>query len=377
MTLVFSSFAAIPRLIHAAISAPSSLIPVHLRPQRAPAYNGAVSTRTKSMNSNVIETDALIVGAGPCGLFQVFELGLQGIRAHVVDSMRVVGGQCAELYPDKPIYDIPGIPVLMAQELVDNLMEQIAPFEAEFHLGQEVTVVKPVDDEFDIETSAGTRFRTKTVFLAGGVGSFQPRRMRLEGIEQYEDKSLFYKLGGGDSALDWVLALQPIVSSLMLVHRRAEYRGAPASVEKMKALVEAGKMREIIGKVTDYRADDEGISGITVTTVEGEEEEVDCEALLVFWGLAPKLGPIAEWGLDLNRKTVNVDTEKFETNIPGIYAIGDINYYPGKKKLILSGFHEAALAAFAAKERLEPDKKAHLQYTTTSPLMHKRLGVED
>jgi thioredoxin reductase (NADPH) len=343
------------------------------------------------MTSNVIETDAVIVGAGPCGLFQVFELGLQGIKAHVVDSMRVVGGQCAELYPDKPIYDIPGIPMLLAQELVDNLMQQIAPFGAEFHLGQEVTVVTPVGDEFDVETSAGTKFRAKTVFLAGGVGSFQPRRMRLEGIEAHEEKSLFYRvrdpgafegktiaiLGGGDSALDWVLALQPIASSLTLVHRRAEYRGAPASVAKMKALVEAGSMREIIGKVTEYRADGAGIAGITVTTLEGDEEPVDCEALLVFWGLAPKLGPIANWGLDLNRKTVNVDTEKFETNIPGIYAIGDINYYPGKKKLILSGFHEAALAAFAAKERLEPEKKAHLQYTTTSPLMHKRLGVED
>jgi thioredoxin reductase (NADPH) len=204
-------------------------------------------------------------------------------------------------------------------------------------------------------------------------------------------KSLYYKvrdpkafegkaiaiLGGGDSALDWVLELQPIVSSLTLIHRRTEYRGAPASVAKMKKLVDAGQVREIIGKVTDYTDDDKGISGITVTTLDGDEEQVECEALLVFWGLAPKLGPIAEWGLDLNRKTVNVDTEKFETNIPGIYAIGDINYYPGKKKLILSGFHEAALAAFAAKERLEPERKAHLQYTTTSPLMHKRLGVED
>jgi thioredoxin reductase (NADPH) len=304
--------------------------------------------------------------------------------------LSLVGGQCAELYPDKPIYDIPGIPVLMAQELVDRLMEQIAPFEAEFHLGEEVTVVKPVDDQFEVETSAGTRFLTKTIFLAGGVGSFQPRRMRLEGIEAHEDSSLFYKvrdpglfkgkaiaiLGGGDSALDWVLELQPIASSLTLVHRRTEYRGAPATVAKMKKLVDAGQVREIIGKVTDYTDDDQGISGITVTTLDGDEEKVDCEALLVFWGLAPKLGPIAEWGLDLNRKTVNVDTEKFETNIPGIYAIGDINYYPGKKKLILSGFHEAALAAFAAKERLEPEKKAHLQYTTTSPIMHKRLGVD-
>ncbi len=344
------------------------------------------------MTSDTIQTDALIVGAGPCGIFQVFELGLLGIKAHVVDSMPVVGGQCAELYPDKPIYDIPGIPMLLAQELVDNLMEQIEPFGAQFHLGQEVSVVKPVDDGFEVETSAGTQFHTRTVFLAGGVGSFQPRRMRLEGIEEHEEKTLFYRvrdpkrfegkdvviLGGGDSALDWVLELQPLASSMTIIHRREEYRGAPASVQKMKALVEKGEIREIIGKVTDYRASDDAIEGITVTPKDGSDPvELDCDYLLVFWGLAPQLGPIANWGLDLNRKTVNVDTEKFETNIPGIYAIGDINYYPGKKKLILSGFHEAALAAFAAKARIEPDKKVHLQYTTTSPIMHERLGVKE
>jgi len=344
------------------------------------------------MTSNRIETDALIVGAGPCGIFQVFELGLLGIKTHIVDSMNNVGGQCAELYPDKPIYDIPGIPMCLAQELVDNLMEQIAPFGAEFHLGEEVTIVQPDGDEFDIETSAGTQFRTKTVFLAGGVGSFQPRKIRLEGIEKHEEKTLFYRvrdpkrfegkniviLGGGDSALDWVLELQPKAASMTIVHRREEYRGAPASVEKMKALINKGAMRELIGKVTDYSASDSSITGVTVTPKDGSEPvDIDCDYLLVFWGLAPQLGPIANWGLDLNRKTVNVDTEKFETNIPGIYAIGDINYYPGKKKLILSGFHEAALAAFAAKSRIEPEKKVHLQYTTTSPLMHKRLGIEE
>ena len=343
---------------------------------------------TDHSNSKTIDTDALIVGAGPCGLFQVFELGLLGVRAHVIDSMRVVGGQCTELYPDKPIYDIPGIPMCLGQELIDNLMLQIQPFDAVFHLGEEVVTVDPVDGCFGVETDAGKRFRTKTIFIAGGVGSFQPRRMKLEGIEAHEEKSLYYRvrdpqrfagkavaiLGGGDSALDWTLALEPIVSSLTLVHRREEYRGAPASVAKMKDLVAAGRMREIIGRVTAYQAGD-GITGITVTTGEGVEE-IDCEALLVFWGLAPKLGPIANWGLDLNRKTINVDTEKFETNVPGIYAIGDINYYPGKKKLILSGFHEAARAAFAAKERIEPGKKARLQYTTTSPLMHERLGVK-
>ncbi len=344
----------------------------------------------ETLSSNTIETDALIIGAGPCGLFQIFELGLLGIKSHIVDTMRHAGGQCTELYPDKPIYDIPGIPECSGQELIDNLMQQIAPFEAGFHLGEEVEVVTPRgEDGFDVETDVGTRFHAKTIFIAGGVGSFQPRRMRLEGIEAYEDSSLFYRvrdpqrfkgkdvaiLGGGDSALDWVLELQPIVNSMTIVHRREEYRGAPASVAKMKSLIEAGKMQEHIGKVSAYSTSDAGVSGITIDLKAGGTADVDCDTLLVFWGLAPKLGPIAEWGLDINRKTINVDTEKFETNIPGIYAIGDINYYPGKKKLILSGFHEAALAAFAAKERLEPGKKAHLQYTTTSPIMHKRLGV--
>ena len=334
------------------------------------------------MTNDIIETDALIVGAGPCGLFQVFELGLLGIKAHIVDTMRHAGGQCTELYPDKPLYDLPGIPACSGGGAVHRT-------QLEVRLGEEVTVVAPRDDDgFDVETDVGTRFHARTIFIAGGVGSFQPRRMRLEGIEAHEEKSLFYRvrdpqsfagrrvaiLGGGDSALDWTLALAPIVESLTIIHRRTEYRGAPATVAQMKSLVAAGEIGEITGKVSAYTADADGITGITVDTADGPVE-VACDTLLVFWGLAPKLGPIAEWGLDINRKTINVDTEKFETNIPGIYAIGDINYYPGKKKLILSGFHEAALAAFAAKERLEPGRKAHLQYTTTSPLMHKRLGV--
>jgi thioredoxin reductase (NADPH) len=341
------------------------------------------------MADSKIETDALIVGAGPCGLFQVFELGLLGLKAHVVDSMRVVGGQCAELYPDKPIYDIPGIPEISAQGLIDNLMEQIAPFEPGLHLGEEVQKLEPVDGGFDIETSAGTRFLAKTVFIAGGVGSFQPRRMRLEGIEAHEDRGLYYKvkdpqqfagqsvaiLGGGDSALDWVVALAPLVDSITLVHRRTEYRGAPATVDQVKALAAEGKVREVFGKATAYRENGGALSGLEIKTLDDEIVDINCDSVLVFWGLAPKLGPIADWELDLNRKTINVDTERFETNIPGVYAIGDINFYPGKKKLILSGFHEAALAAFAAKEHIEPDKKARLQYTTTSPLMHERLGV--
>jgi thioredoxin reductase (NADPH) len=343
------------------------------------------------MSDKIIETDALIVGAGPVGLFQVFELGLLGVKAHILDTMRVPGGQCAELYPDKPIYDIPGIPVCSGEELVENLMEQIEPFDAEFHLGEEVTEVEAIDDNwFRVVTDNGTEFRTKTVFIAGGVGSFQPRRLRFEGIDAFEDKNLFYRvrdpsrfdgkhvvvLGGGDSALDWVVELAPKCASMTSIHRRDEYRGAQATVNKMMALAANGKVDPIIGQVSGYRSDDDGITAIVVE-VDGEERVIPCDAVLAFYGLAPKLGPIAEWGLDINRKTINVDTEKFETSTPGIYAVGDINFYPGKKKLILSGFHEAALAAFAAKERIEPEKKVRLQYTTTSPLMHERLGVKD
>jgi len=343
------------------------------------------------MSDNVIETDALIVGAGPVGLFQVFELGLLGVKAHVVDTMRVVGGQCAELYPDKPIYDIPGIPVCSGEELVGNLMVQIEPFNPMFHLGEEVAEVEAIDDDwFRVATDSGKEFRTRTVFIAGGVGSFQPRRLRFEGIDEHEEKSLYYRvrnpekfagkelaiLGGCDSALDWAVELAPKCDGLTLIHRREDYRGAPATVDAMRALAAEDRIDPIIGKVTGYASNDNGITAIKVA-VGDDEHAIPCDTVLVFYGLAPKLGPIAEWGLDINRKTINVDTEKFETSTPGIYAIGDINFYPGKKKLILSGFHEAALAAFAAKERIEPEKKVRLQYTTTSPLMHKRLGISE
>jgi thioredoxin reductase (NADPH) len=343
------------------------------------------------MSDKIIETDALIVGAGPVGLFQVFELGLLGISAHVVDTMKYVGGQCAELYPDKPIYDIPGIPVCSGQELVDALMTQIEPFKPTFHLGDEVAVVEAIDDDaFRVVTDNGLEFHARCVFIAGGVGSFQPRKLRFEGIDAFEDRSLFYRvrdpgrfagkklciLGGGDSALDWVVELAPNADGITSVHRREEYRGAQATVDKMMALADEGKVEPIIGKITGYESNDDGITAVTLKTGE-EEREVPCDAVLVFYGLAPKLGPIAEWGLDINRKTINVDTEKFQTSTEGIFAVGDINYYPGKKKLILSGFHEAALAAFAAKERLDPGRKVHLQYTTTSPVMHERLGIKD
>ncbi len=338
-------------------------------------------------------TDVVIVGAGPCGLFQVFELGLLGLKAEIVDSIRQPGGQCSELYPDKPIYDIPAILVCSGEELTEALLKQIRPFDCGMHLGEEVTVVRRNDDDtFHIEASAGTELQAKAVVIAGGVGSFQPRRLRVPDAEAYAGKSLHYRvqdagqfigrklaiLGGGDSALDWVLELIGTAEHITLVHRRDEYRAVPASIHKMRKLVSEGTMDVIENaKVSEIDGKGGKINSITVQPKEGDPVNVVADHVLVFFGLAPKLGPIAEWGLDINRKTINVDTEKFETSEPGIYAIGDISFYPGKKKLILCGFHEAALAAFAIKQRIEPDKKVHLQYTTTSPIMHKRLGVTE
>ncbi len=339
-----------------------------------------------------IETDAVIVGAGPCGIFQVFELGLLGLKAHVIDSLPEIGGQCAELYPDKPIYDIPGIPVCTAEQLIDLLMEQIKPFNAQFHLGEEVIEVEPqTGGAFKVVTSAGSVFHAATVIIAGGVGSFQPRKLKVPDAEALEGRFVHYRvrdpqlfddqrlvvLGGGDSALDWALDLVNRAAALTLVHRRPEFRAVPASVEKMHALCEQSAMRYQQGNVVNLNVSDGVLRGVVVKDPEDELHELPADHLLVFYGLAPKLGPIANWGLDINRKTINVDTEKFQTNVPGIFAIGDINHYPGKKKLILSGFHEAALAAFAAKAHIEPGRKVHLQYTTTSPIMHKRLGVSD
>jgi len=341
----------------------------------------------------VIQTDVVIVGAGPCGLFQVFELGLLGLKAEVIDSIRQPGGQCTELYPDKPIYDIPAIPVCTGDELTENLLKQIEPFGSGLHLGEEVTVVARQDDDtFKVETSAGKVFSAKAVVIAGGVGSFQPRPLRVPDAESYADHSLHYRvrdpdqftdkdvvvLGGGDSALDWVVELADRTKSMTLVHRRDEYRGAQATVDKMRALVAEGKMNVIeSAKATALDGDGKSLKSITVQPKEGDAVTIPADHALVFFGLAPKLGPIADWGLDINRKTINVDTEKFETSEPGIYAVGDINFYPGKKKLILCGFHEAALAAFAIKQRLEPEKKVHVQYTTTSPIMHERLGIQE
>jgi thioredoxin reductase (NADPH) len=339
-----------------------------------------------------IEADAVIVGAGPTGLFQVFELGLLGIKAHVVDSLEHPGGQCTELYPDKPIYDIPALPVCGAQELVDRLLQQIKPFDAQFHLGQEVSELHSRDDgRFFVRTALDTQFLAKTVVIAAGLGSFQPRKLGVEGAELLEGRQVHYRVrdaarfygqrlvifGGGDSALDWVLDFCGKAASVVHLHRRAEFRAAPASVARMRQLAEQGRMRYIEGVAAALRTTNGTLVGVTVKRSDGGLEELDADHLLAFFGLHPKLGPIAQWGLDLDKKAIHVDTAKFQTSVPGIFAIGDINAYPGKKKLILSGFHEAALAAFAIAEHLNPSKKIHLQYTTTSPIMHKRLGVPD
>ena len=333
-----------------------------------------------------IETDAVIVGAGPVGLFQVFELGLLEIKAHVIDSLSEVGGQCTELYPDKPIYDIPAIPVCTGKELTDALLKQIEPFGA-----QEVTaVLKQENGSFFVETSKGTCFTTKVVIVAGGVGSFQPRALRIEGIDRFAGSQLHYRVkdpaqfhgkdlviaGGGDSALDWALDFVGKAHSVVLVHRRDGFRAAPASVAKMKAHCDQHEMQLLTGQISGFEEADGRLTEVRVSSPDGLTRRVPLDHLLVFFGLSPKLGPIADWGLNLDRKQVIVDTEKFETNVPGIFAVGDINSYPGKKKLILSGFHETALAAFGATRYVFPDRKVHLQYTTTSPKLHKILGVE-
>jgi thioredoxin reductase (NADPH) len=340
------------------------------------------------MSEQYVET--VIIGAGPVGLFQIFELGLLGISTHIIDSLSLPGGQCTELYPDKPIYDIPALPICGAQELIDRLLEQVKPFNATFHLGQEVTELRVLGNgKFHIATSTGTRLTAGAVVIAAGVGSFQPRRLSIPGIEPFEGKTVHYRVrsagdffnqdlvicGGGDSALDWTVAFCEKARSLTLVHRRADFRAAPATVARMRDLVAAGKMRLLEGNAVAIHQEGGKLTGLDVHTADGQTRKVAVDHVFAFFGLHPKLGPIAEWGLELERKAVKVDTEKFQTSVPGIFAIGDINTYPGKKKLILSGFHEAALTAFAIQHHLFPEKRQFLQYTTTSPIMQKRLGV--
>ena len=350
----------------------------------------ALDDAGQNVTTGATEFDAVVIGAGPVGLFAVFELGLVDVKTCVIDILGKPGGQCSELYPEKPIYDIPALPSVTGQELTDRLMEQIKPFGAEFVFGERVDELQRREDgRFDLKTDAGRAIVTKVVVIAAGGGSFTPKRPPLDGIEAFEGSSVFYAVrrmedlrgkdvlivGGGDSALDWTLNLAPIANSLTLLHRRDEFRGAPHSVEKMRALVAEGKVRLLIGQMTKVHGDNGVLEAITVKTADGEERVV-ANAMLPFFGLTMKLGPVATWGLNLNENLILVDTEKFETSEKGIFAIGDINWYPGKLKLILSGFHEAALMAQQAHKYVHPNKKLLFQYTTSSSSLQKKLGVK-
>ena len=343
--------------------------------------------------SDIIETDVVIIGAGPIGLFAVFELGLLDIKAHLIDILPRAGGQCTELYPEKPIYDIPGFPIVNGQELVDNLLKQIAPFHPAFHFNEQVEGLEvlgtPEAPLFRVKSDGGQIFQCKVVMVAAGGGSFQPKKPPIAGIDAYEGSSIFYAVrkmetmrgkrvlivGGGDSALDWTLNLQPIAERITLLHRRDDFRAAPHSVNAMRELVAAGKMDLMIGQVMGLKGESGKLSHASVRGADNVLHDVACDVMMPFFGLTMKLGPIAEWGLNLNTNLVPVDTEKFETSTPGVFAVGDINTYPGKLKLILSGFHEVALAAQKAHRYVYPDKKLTFQYTTSSTNLQKKLGV--
>lgn len=336
-------------------------------------------------------TDVVIVGAGPVGLFAVFELGLLNIKTHLVDILNRPGGQCAELYPEKPIYDIPALPICTGQELTDALLKQIAPFAPQFHFSQMVeSLKKNADGLWEVTTDMGTTITAKVVVIAAGGGSFMPKKPPIKDIDQFENNSVFYAVrkmeqfrdkqlvivGGGDSALDWTLNLQPIAKHITLIHRRDEFRAAPDSVEKMYHLAATGKLDLKFGQVTGLEGANGQLSAIELTDNEKQKHSIACDALLPFFGLTMKLGPVANFGLNLHENLITVDTEKFETSVPGIFAIGDINTYPGKLKLILSGFHEAALMSQQAFRYCFPDQKLRFQYTTSSTDLQKKLGVK-
>ncbi len=340
-----------------------------------------------------IATDALIIGAGPVGLFQVFELGLLGLHAEVVDALPRAGGQCAELYADKPIYDIPGLPRCTGGELVERLLQQIAPFKAGFHFGQLVQQLQPqAGGRFMVETSAGTRFDAGCVVIAAGVGAFQPRRLKVDGLAEFEGRQVLYRVdsplpmagrqvivvGAGDAALTWALqaaADEAAAARVTLLHRRDSFVASPALIEALNVQRGLGRIHFIAGQITRCAASDGRLTSVHIAASNGTEADTPVDLVLADLGLVPQLGPIAQWGLALERKQLPVDTEKFQTAVPGLFAVGDINTYAGKKKLILCGFHEATLAAFAAASHLWPERRPALEYTTSSPRLQALLGV--
>ncbi len=344
--------------------------------------------------SNAIETDVAIIGAGPIGLFAVFELGLLDLKAHLVDILDRPGGQCTELYPEKPIYDIPGLPIVTGQELTDRLLEQIKPFGPTFHFGEMAAALERLaDGRWKLKTDAGTEIIAPVVVVAAGGGSFVPKRPPVAGIEAYENRGdgvgVHYAVrkmdtfrgkniliaGGGDSALDWTLNLAPLAKSLTLVHHRDGFRAAQHSVNKMRELVDQGKIHFHVASVKQLHGEGGKLEAVTLSGADKKEWKLETDAFLPFFGLTIKLGPIAEFGLNLHENLIPVDTARFESETPGIFAIGDINTYTGKLKLILSGFHEAALMAQAAFHVCKPNEKLRFQYTTSSSSLQKKLGV--
>ena len=337
-----------------------------------------------------IDTDALVIGAGPVGLFQAFQLGLQGITCHIVDALPHPGGQCAELYADKPIYDIPGIPVCTGRELVERLQQQIAPFQPTFHLGQTVETLQATGDgRWAVGTNTGTAWTARTVFIAAGVGAFVPRSLPIEGLAPLMNQQAWFAssplpdfagqhllvTGDSDSALQTCLDAMDSAASVTLMHRREHFSAEPERIEAFKAAQATGRVRFVAGQPTAIAMADERLTALHYLNAEGAEVDLPCDQLVMALGLSPKLGPVADWGLQIERKQLVVSTDTFATSAPGIFAVGDINTYPGKKKLILCGFHEATLAAFGAAAHLWPNDKTLLQYTTTSTTLHKRLGL--
>ena len=342
--------------------------------------------------STVIKTDAVIIGAGPCGLFTVFEMGLLDMKCHLVDILDRPGGQCAELYPEKPIYDIPAYPSITGKELTDNLMAQIEPFDPIFHFQQMAEKLERLDDgTWRLTTNTGTVFEAICIIIAAGGGSFMPKKPPIPEIENYEGTSVFYSVrqmenfrgkdlvvaGGGDSALDWSLNLQPIAKSITLVHRRDAFRAAPDSVTKMHKLVDDGAMSLELGQIKALVGENGRLNSVIVESKDKQRKTLPCDVMLPFFGLTMKLGPIANFGLNLHENLVTVDTEKFETSEKGIFAVGDINWYPGKLKLILSGFHEAALMSRQAFKYCRPDERIRFEYTTSSTSLQGKLGIRD
>ncbi len=333
------------------------------------------------------ETDVVIIGAGPCGLFQVFELGLLDMKSHLIDNLDKIGGQCAELYPDKNLYDIPSRPAITGQELTDDLIKQAEPFNPTYHLNQLTSKIEINENDILVETDKGTSIKCKSVVIAAGAGSFVPRKLPAEGANQLEDKKIFYSvkkrtdfqdkniliIGGGDSALDYVMGFQGIAKKVSLVHRRKEFKGVQDSVNKVMSLVDKGEVNFSMGSLKKVILNENG----KVTAILDDNKIIeDIDAIFPFFGLKIELGPIAEWGLNLEKNLISVNTENFETSIPRIFAVGDICIYPGKLKLILSGFHEAALAAKKMFEYCHTDKKYVFRYTTSSSDLQKKLGVK-